>query len=443
MMAPKSTLQPPTEPLPGFPTMKPPSPLKRKRSKGHGRKSATKAQTRTFTTPGEFAAMINWLEIASNFKIVVGGAAKDAKMKSGQLLKKVDGLKQLMNHVNATCCSGWDAKTVKNRYDGWITRYKKTKKEAQATGFGLTNNDEEKEIRTIEEKLECMCPQYVRLDRLFGERFNDKPLATTEVGIVVDKDGEKGKEVDGEVEEDAESCENSESDEGAEDVEDSGDEENGENSEDGNEDTEFESCDEDQDEVVLVGATRGTVRGVKEAITPQATQDEAELFSVDKNDSEYNDYEYDPIPSPTRKKRQVPPKSKATKSTLSKAKLSAKSPISDTQIKASITASLSSSSKKMDFSTVFNYAQAAKNEILQKAISEKAAVKHEKLRFEETKWREERDDKKAVLALKSEQQKKELEMTEKRQFFDMAMALSKEAGISFGDAAKAIRDGLF
>ncbi|KAJ3081282.1 hypothetical protein HDU99_006103 [Rhizoclosmatium hyalinum] len=374
--------------------MKPPSPLKQKQSKGHGRKSATKAPTRTFTTPGEYAAMINWLEIASNFKIVVGGAAKDAKMKSGQLLKKVDGLKQLMNHVNATCCSGWDAKTVKNRYDGWITRhvtpvvYKKTKQEAQATGFGLTNNNEEKEIRTIEEKLEF--------------------------GIVVDKDGEKGKEVDGEVEEDVESCENSESDEGAEDVEDSGDEEKGEN-----------------------------IRGVKEAITPQATQDGAELFSVDKNDSEYNDYEYDPIPSPTRKKRQVPPKSKATKITLSKAKLSAKSPISNTQIKASITASSLSSSKKMDFSTAFNYAQAAKNEILQKAISEKVAVKHEKLRFEETKWREERDDKKAVLALKSEQQKKELEMTEKRQFFDMTMALSKEAGISFGDAAKAIRDGLF
>ncbi|ORY51803.1 hypothetical protein BCR33DRAFT_830449 [Rhizoclosmatium globosum] len=189
-------------------------------------------------------------------------------MKSDQLLKKVDGLKQLISQVNATCCSSWDTKTVKNRYDRWIARhvtsvvwisltlscrYKKTKKEAQARGFGLTNNNEEKEIRTIEDKLECMCPQY--LQQLFGKQFNVKPLATTEVRIVLDKDGEKGKEEHGKVEENAESCENSKSNKGAEDIEDSEDEENGENSEDGNEDSEFENCNEDQDEVVIVGAT--------------------------------------------------------------------------------------------------------------------------------------------------------------------------------------------
>ncbi|ORY42655.1 hypothetical protein BCR33DRAFT_851684 [Rhizoclosmatium globosum] len=383
-MAPKPALRPPTEPLPDFPIMKPPSPLKRKRSTGpgQGRKSASKPLTRTFTTPGEFAAMINWLEVTSNFKIVVGGAAKDAKMKSGQSLRKVDGLKQLMDHVNTTCRSGWDANTVRSRYDGWITRYKKAKKEAQATGFGLTTNDEEKEIGTIEEKLEFMCPQYVRLDRLFGERFNVKPLATSEVGNVVD--GEKGEEDDNEDEVDGNSGENSESNEDGEDSEDGKD---GKNSEDGNEDTEFESCDEEEDEVVIVGARRKETQAVQ-----------AEL--VDEINSEYKDYEYDPIPSPSRKTRPVPRKSKATKNTSSKAKLSTKSPINDTQIKTSIIGSASSSSKKMDFSTAFNNAQAAKNEMLQKAISEKAAVKHEKLRFEETKWREERDDKKALLALK-------------------------------------------
>ncbi|KAJ3063013.1 hypothetical protein HDU99_005012, partial [Rhizoclosmatium hyalinum] len=120
--------------------------------------------------------------------------------------------------------------------------YKRTKKEV--TRFGLTINDEVKEIGTIEEKLEFMCLQYVRQDQL--KLLKMEP-------------------------------------------------------------------------------------------------------SVEENNSEYKDYKYDPVPSPTRKTHAVPHQNYCIIIKFFK-----------------------------EDATAFKNALAAKNEMLKKAISEKAAVKREK-----------------------------------------------------------------
>ncbi|KAI9324768.1 hypothetical protein BDR26DRAFT_245225 [Obelidium mucronatum] len=175
-----------TEPSP---VMKPPSPLRRRKLPSPSplkRKRAIQkkdASSRSYTTPQEFAAMISWLEVPKNFALITGGAGKGAKMKSGQSLKRTDAYKQLAEFVCQQCKCNWDAKILKNRFNAWITRYKKARSDADQTGFGVTETDVNRGIETIEEKLEHMCPQYSRLDKLYGERVNINPVAVAECGV--------------------------------------------------------------------------------------------------------------------------------------------------------------------------------------------------------------------------------------------------------------------
>ena len=48
-------------------------------------------------------------------------------------------------------------------------------RESHRTGFGISEEDEVLNIRTIEEKLEHMCPYFSKMDVLFGDRQNVNP----------------------------------------------------------------------------------------------------------------------------------------------------------------------------------------------------------------------------------------------------------------------------
>jgi hypothetical protein len=48
----------------------------------------------------------------------------------------------------------WTAKQAKNSYEAYLKLYKETKSKSEKTGFGVTEDDLENGVRTIEDKLD-------------------------------------------------------------------------------------------------------------------------------------------------------------------------------------------------------------------------------------------------------------------------------------------------
>ncbi|KAG1683001.1 hypothetical protein DVH05_023277 [Phytophthora capsici] len=72
---------------------------------------------------------------------------------------------------------------MQSRWRTQMARYRQTREAAhQRTGFGL-EEDEIADNMTLKEKLNAMCPEYERMDELFGERPNIQPACTLELGL--------------------------------------------------------------------------------------------------------------------------------------------------------------------------------------------------------------------------------------------------------------------
>ncbi|KAJ3098151.1 hypothetical protein HK100_005165, partial [Physocladia obscura] len=76
------------------------------------------------TTDNEYQVMLNWVEVPKNFQLVVGAAVTKAKVISGLMLAKQSVFVAMAAHKNTA-----------------------------TTGFGLTEDDQKKEIMTINAKL--------------------------------------------------------------------------------------------------------------------------------------------------------------------------------------------------------------------------------------------------------------------------------------------------
>jgi hypothetical protein len=89
----------------------------------------------------------------------------------------------LAGFFNSRTSASWAPHNAEDRYNGYIKKYKQTRIASDQTGFGCTEKDLSKEppIDTIDKKLEDMCPNFARLEILYGERQNITP---TDVGEV-------------------------------------------------------------------------------------------------------------------------------------------------------------------------------------------------------------------------------------------------------------------
>ena len=85
------------------------------------------------TTWSQLSAILEWLEISSNFKLITGGASQNHVV-AGSKLKKTDQYRDLANFINAKLgytrpCELWDAKKAKSRYEAQLKKYKDVKRE--------------------------------------------------------------------------------------------------------------------------------------------------------------------------------------------------------------------------------------------------------------------------------------------------------------------------
>lgn len=126
------------------------------------------------TTDAERLAIIHWLKSSSNFDLIVGNAAKGPVV-AGAKLKKTDAYQDLAQTVNRACGSEWTKAIAKSRYEAYYKLYKETKWKSTRTGFGVTEEDRQVGINTVEDKLNHECRFYDEMDALFGERRNLVP----------------------------------------------------------------------------------------------------------------------------------------------------------------------------------------------------------------------------------------------------------------------------
>ena len=123
-------------------------------------------------------AMIEWLEVPANFRLLTGAAQKDVgKVVAGAKLKKDQAYSDLMNHVNQKCGLKWTKDQTKSRIKSMLSTYKKVRnKYYDTTGAKYMLTAEELAAgETIETKLEKECCGFRRLDTLFGGRQNVNP----------------------------------------------------------------------------------------------------------------------------------------------------------------------------------------------------------------------------------------------------------------------------
>lgn len=140
------------------------------------------------TTWSQLSAILEWLEISSNFKLITGGASQNHVV-AGSKLKKTDAYRDLANFINAKLgytrpCELWDAKKAKSRYEAQLKKYKDVKREfgnPSGPKFCLTEAEMASGM-TIDSKRDKACPQFQRWDNLFGSRQNISPYSTMEPG---------------------------------------------------------------------------------------------------------------------------------------------------------------------------------------------------------------------------------------------------------------------
>ena len=174
---------------------------------GHKRARGSK------TTWSQFAAMVEWLENATNFNLIVGAATSTMKTGTvaGAKLTKNSGYADLVVFVNERCPnSNWDMKSAECRLRAYIKRFKDTKRaqlSPEGAKYCIGPEDHAKGNHTIEAKLDGDCPNFKRMDVLFGGRQNvnpacvlvpERPRRASTNSAAVDEEAEEVVSSDGE-----------------------------------------------------------------------------------------------------------------------------------------------------------------------------------------------------------------------------------------------------
>ncbi|RPA93803.1 hypothetical protein L873DRAFT_1846983 [Choiromyces venosus 120613-1] len=111
---------------------------------------------------GETEALIEWLEEPENLR----------KMKKGSEVTK----KQIVKEIAAKISTKPEVK-VGYKYDNLLKSYCEAAKLNNQSGWGLSMEDLDEGKKTLREKLLSRCPYFFRLEAIFGNCPNIRPLA--------------------------------------------------------------------------------------------------------------------------------------------------------------------------------------------------------------------------------------------------------------------------
>ncbi|KAG9398568.1 hypothetical protein AC1031_014349 [Aphanomyces cochlioides] len=134
--------------------------------------------SKRLTSLEERYAIVTFLRIPENFRIMTGSAAKDKFVQGGQKLTKGHGYQMLAEYVNEVIAGAtWTPREAKSRYDSFKKAYQNAVQwqGANSSDRGLTQKDYKKKIFTVQAKIERICPLFEEMDSLFGRRPNIRP----------------------------------------------------------------------------------------------------------------------------------------------------------------------------------------------------------------------------------------------------------------------------
>ncbi|GLD96685.1 hypothetical protein PINS_up005368 [Pythium insidiosum] len=132
---------------------------------------AQQAKKRKFvhTTEAQRRSMLEWLETPPHFEWLTAPAgAAVLKSVSGKRMKKTDGFRALMRHVNSDTNADWSMEVTKSRFESFLTTYRKAKALVSQRDFGVTQSDRARGITDVDQKLNSICLYFDRIDALFS-----------------------------------------------------------------------------------------------------------------------------------------------------------------------------------------------------------------------------------------------------------------------------------
>ncbi|KAG1453826.1 hypothetical protein G6F56_007474 [Rhizopus delemar] len=95
---------------------------------------------------------------------------------SGIIINKSEVFNRMFEKLGRDgAISGWTLESIEGRVFRVFAKYKATLRQSRTTGFRLSLLEQNREITTIQVKLEDLCPGFSRLATLHGKRQNTHP----------------------------------------------------------------------------------------------------------------------------------------------------------------------------------------------------------------------------------------------------------------------------
>lgn len=122
----------------------------------------------THTSDAQRQSVIEWLEEDTNFQLLTGTHSGVPLVNEvGKKLKKTDGFRSLMRHVNARTNAQWTIDVTRSRYESLMAAFRKTRRLAERGELHVSASDRAKGITDVLQKLNGTCRFYDRLIALF------------------------------------------------------------------------------------------------------------------------------------------------------------------------------------------------------------------------------------------------------------------------------------
>ncbi|PLW25736.1 hypothetical protein PCANC_25520 [Puccinia coronata f. sp. avenae] len=124
----------------------------------------------------DYLVIINWLKIKKNYDACFGTGKAPLV---GQPPKgTINGFELMAINLRnqSTSKISLSSRQMKDHFNSYKDKYKKTHTLSLATGFGLTPEDRQTGIQTIEQKLDSLCPHYQAMHELMGNKDFVNPL---------------------------------------------------------------------------------------------------------------------------------------------------------------------------------------------------------------------------------------------------------------------------
>ncbi|PLW19863.1 hypothetical protein PCANC_09242 [Puccinia coronata f. sp. avenae] len=124
----------------------------------------------------DYLVIIDWLKIKKNYDACFGTGKAPLVGRPPKVTINGFELMAINLRDQSTSKISLSSRQMKDCFNSYKDKYKKTHTLSLATGFGLTPEDRQTGIQTIEQKLDSLCPHYQAMHEIMGNKAFVNPL---------------------------------------------------------------------------------------------------------------------------------------------------------------------------------------------------------------------------------------------------------------------------